>query len=280
MRRNSVFFQALVFFGLLLPGAEARAFTLSYSSALQGWQGTTLTFKTNFSNCGMPVAELYSAVDQALELWNTVPTSRLRLERGDEVTTTVAQALAGSAASGLPTPLLICDPDMENTFRVGVSPNLDPDPAFSSNNIPAVTVQAPTALTLDYAVLVLNSESGRSARVSNLVPTTLAVVLAHEIGHVLGLGHTADPVNLMYYDATARTRLSLSQDDMDGVAYLYPRGEPGQNGLFGCGTLTVGGEGPPRGPHGGVAALAEFGMVLVLAALGTRFLKSKTWRMA
>lgn len=252
----------------MLTSSVAHAFTLSYSSALQGWQGTTLSFSVNSSQCGISQAELYSAVDDAIALWNRVPNSRIRLSRGPEVTTTVAQALAGNAASGLPTPLILCDPNMQATFQAGVSPNLDPDPSFTSNNIPGVTLPLPTELTMDYAVLVLNSESGKSARIANLDSTVLRVVIAHEIGHVLGLGHTKDIANLMYFDASERAKLSLSQDDMDGIAYLYPRVELGGNGLYGCGTVRrvdgSGGSGPRAG------AFFEWLVWIAAAGLGAR----------
>lgn len=258
---------------------SAQAFTLSYSSALQGWQGNTLTFSVNSSQCGISQAALYSAIDDAIALWNQVPNSRIRLARGAEVTTTVAQALAGNAASGLPTPLILCDPNMQATFQAGVSPNLDPEPSFTSDNIPGVTLPLPTELTMDYAVLVLNSESGKAARISNLSSTVLRVVMAHEIGHVLGLGHTKDKENLMYFDASERETLSLSQDDMDGIAYLYPRVELGGNGLYGCGTVRrIDGPGG-RGP--GARVFVEWLVWIAVAGLGARAVeKFRKWRIA
>ena len=53
----------------------------------------------------------------------------------------------------------------------------------------------------------------------------------------------------MYYDATSKANLSLSQDDVDGISYLYPRKELSGDKLFGCGTLAV--VGTSRGEDGG-----------------------------
>ncbi|XP_004416046.1 PREDICTED: stromelysin-1 [Odobenus rosmarus divergens] len=54
--------------------------------------------------------------------------------------------------------------------------------------------------------------------------TNLFLVAAHELGHSLGLFHSADPRALMYpvYNRlTDLARFHLSQDDMDGIQSLY-----------------------------------------------------------
>lgn len=73
----------------------------------------------------------------------------------------------------------------------------------------------------------------------------MQVVLAHEIGHILGLGHSHDSNALMYFDASAKNTLRLAQDDIDGLTYLYPRDElGGDNLLGGCGRIS-----PPKPPN-------------------------------
>nr|XP_012423401.1 PREDICTED: LOW QUALITY PROTEIN: stromelysin-2 [Odobenus rosmarus divergens] len=54
--------------------------------------------------------------------------------------------------------------------------------------------------------------------------TNLFLVAAHELGHSLGLFHSADPRALMYpvYNRlTDLARFHLSQDDVDGIQFLY-----------------------------------------------------------
>lgn len=59
-------------------------------------------------------------------------------------------------------------------------------------------------------------------------------VVAHELGHALGLGHSGSSIALMYYSTNISSELNLSQDDVDGITYLYPRDEPRKNLPFGC----------------------------------------------
>ena len=268
-------------FGLFALSTPARAYTLYGSSDIQGWTTDTLSINVNYDNCGVAKADLQGAIDRALALWNRVPTSRIKLVRGNEVSTTPAQAKAGSASDGTPTPLIVCDPDMTARFNTSSDP-------FDSEYIPALTIpDVDSNLNINYAVMFLNAESGKYARISNLSIDTVTIVIAHELGHVLGLGHTQDKASLMYYNASARTELSLSQDDMDGVTFLYPRAEIGGNKMMGCGSLALmgggsggkkpGGSGGPWNSSGGSAAATEFAMLLALMAMATQALKFK-WR--
>lgn len=49
----------------------------------------------------------------------------------------------------------------------------------------------------------------------------LETVALHEIGHLLGLAHSADPDSIMYPSYTG-VRRSLGQDDLNGIRRLYP----------------------------------------------------------
>lgn len=51
----------------------------------------------------------------------------------------------------------------------------------------------------------------------------LFIVLAHELGHSLGLSHSNDPGALMYptYSYTDPSEFRLPQDDIDGIQAIY-----------------------------------------------------------
>lgn len=72
----------------------------------------------------------------------------------------------------------------------------------------------------------------------------LAVTIAHEIGHCLGLGHNhIDGKSLMSYARTDR-RLSLGLDDMAGMIALYPADASAKKQAFApCGVVAA----SPRG---------------------------------
>jgi hypothetical protein len=69
-------------------------------------------------------------------------------------------------------------------------------------------------------------------------------VVLHELGHFLGLGHVDDETAVMDPSAFDGPRLSLSEDDIAGVRYLYgvresasPVPEPATLSLLGLGLL-------------------------------------------
>ncbi|GJN00183.1 hypothetical protein PR202_ga17597 [Eleusine coracana subsp. coracana] len=72
---------------------------------------------------------------------------------------------------------------------------------------------------------------GDVARAAADEAVDLESVAVHEIGHLLGLGHSAEPGAIMYPTITSRTRkVELAEDDVQGIQSLYG-GNPNFKGV-------------------------------------------------
>ncbi len=240
-------------FALLITG-DSSAFTISGSgnSNIKGWQTKELTFKLNATNCaGLSQAVVEQTIADAFEAWNNVPTSNLKLVYGGTTTTTAAQAAAGTATDY---PVIICDPAFNTTTSQAGNNGVTGVGTFALN--------ANNEISKGY--LLLNADTGASPtyNISTQSTSSNSLLIAHEVGHVLGFGHSSDNFALMYFQYTASRQLALAQDDMDALAYLYPRNEPSDK-LLGCGTLSTPFSG---GPWMGMG-LALFWYLLVPALI-------------
>ena len=215
---------------LLLTVSTAEAFTLNNNFAASFKKNRVKVFVAGDSVCtGITSAELESVVKPAVDdFWNEVPTSRLRLK-------------AAGFSNPIPTidinTATLCSPTDSACITSATSPILPPvDGIVISCNSEAKNFDGGNAVV---AVTVPNSFSGKkikgavilindNANIANegfraLSHSDRIGVIAHEIGHAIGLGHAQEENTdaLMYYKVVD-LRSSLGQDDIDGVTYLYP----------------------------------------------------------
>jgi hypothetical protein len=191
-----------------LVTSGAHAWTLE-APGLRGWTSETITIHFNPSSCTVAEATLNQLIDDAVNLWSGSSKINLKVVRDPVASTsTAAEFVAGTATD---TPLIVCDSDFGNTLGVDV------------DHIPAAT-QLGTHNPINYGAVVLNATSGAAA-IDRLSETELAVVIAHEMGHLLGLGHSGSSKALMYYSVGSSSLPVLTQDDEDGLSYLYPSAE-------------------------------------------------------
>jgi len=242
----------LLLAAVTLASDGAFAFTLiGAGKAVKGWAGNALELHVNPDNCPGEVDDL---IDKAIAIWNEVPTLGILLKRGDDTRTTIDQALAGAASI---TPTVHC---VTNMATVGLNPAVIPGVATGQ--------QVDSQGHLNYGVLILNAEEGAAANVKTLNEELVVDVIAHEIGHILGLGHSSDTSALMYYDASKRKKASLAQDDVDGITYLYPRDElNGDNPFGGCAVI--------KGQRGRAAIDATLLALPAFLYLMTRFFQQR-----
>lgn len=200
------------------------------AQGLRGWQTNNLVINFNPTNCSVSESVLAAAIDQAAALWSGLASASIAVSRNQtNSATTAATFLAGTATDA---PLIVCD----TTFGT--------DLGVDSGAIPAAT-KLGTKNPLNYGAMILNSDSGAGAAIDVLSEQELSVVIAHEMGHLLGLGHSSSTKALMYYAVSGSSVPIVTQDDADGVAYLYPRSEF-SNTALGCNAVHETHESPSR----------------------------------
>lgn len=221
------------FLFLLFLSSSAHSFTLNSDSNpnFKGWPSGDINFAINATNCP---ANVQGLIESALDAWRNVSSTNVNVNVTGTTTSTT----------------------YSNPTTIYCEVNFGAVTGSDENSVPGVAGLIPAGG--EYAtggVLVLNVSTG-TANISTYNANIVKIVLAHEIGHILGLGHSHDTNALMYFDASAKNTLRLAQDDVDGLTYLYPRDElDGDQLLGGCGSVRA-----PKPP-------TNVGLVLLLLML-------------
>ncbi len=237
--------------------ANTYAFTLNNSVAASFDMEAQDEIAVNVADHGCTNIDLtndqfLSIIEEAVDtFWNRVHTSSLRLKKGgvSNVSTDFQTGLictnpgesscsinpALSVSSGI---LISCNTTLSN---------------FTNNSVLAVSVPNNVSnAVIRGALILINDDSGNTF--NGLSRTEKVAVIAHEIGHAIGLGHTELEDNLMLFESIP-TRNALGWDDIDGVTYLYPVEQP----ISGCGSIST--DFSTKGP-GGLLPTLLFGLIL------------------
>ncbi len=198
----------ILFFLVFIFHTQAFAFVLlnpKYSLK----DATKAQVKLSAEGCtaeGISDDEMVASINWAIDFWNDVPESRLKLSYGGRSTATLSD-------SRIPENEIIvgCDDDLPSVNILGATEH------DRANGSARVTMNSN----------VYNTGSGY--RKASFIGT-----MGHEIGHGVGLYHSNDPASIMTYANHAWVDLPtyISQDDVDGVVYLYPN-ESAVGGLLG-----------------------------------------------
>jgi hypothetical protein len=202
---------------------NASAFTLNNSLAARYKKSkVSVRVASNTDTCtnaGTTESELLSYVEPAIEeFWNGVPTSRLRLVEDGYLETSDANFRTGKLC-------VIGEATCTGATIPEVSDIVITCNNNTVNNFPTSTLLALTLPTnlrnknILGSVIIINDAAG--SLFGQLSKAEKISVIAHEIGHAVGLGHSLDKAALMYYQ-TIPNRFSLGEDDIDGITYLYP----------------------------------------------------------
>lgn len=211
-------------------------------------------------------AELQSMVAQAVDMyWNKISTCALELEVSGIVSTDTSHDTLLQALQATPVGKIL----------VGCS---DDTSLFSSAGI--LGVGSINTANGDRGAFLINNKDTTFA---NLELREKYATIAHELGHAFGLGHSSDPVALMYYAIGGKVQKNLSIDDYDACTYLYPHDSPTS-----CGSVTYLSRDDFQGPGAGKklktlgkdTPLAQNQLILMALGFGLllSFLVGKVYR--
>lgn len=253
----NILFKAFIAF---LISFNAHAFRLNNSATLVFDHDEVKVNVANIActNIGIDVHELKSIVADAVDIyWNRAPTSRLKLRAGNITGVTAAYGTD-----------LICN----------ASTDCDPNPTLAVANDVLITCNTNAANFSSPAVLAVtvpNNISGNKIIGSLIMINDLASnqfvyksrsekvsIIAHELGHTFGLGHSPVNDSLMYF-ATVNMRKSLGSDDIDGISYLYPKQQP-----ISCGSIST-----KNNPATWSGLLIGFAVIAFIFKFQSRYLK-------
>lgn len=209
-----------IFFCLMI-GSSVHAFTLTRGSqgqAATGYASSQVTFDMDVS-CTNYADLVKTTVEAAAKVWGAVPNSTLKISLGEyiQLPSVITTYVGNTASQYVPqgNPIIYCD----TSFASHSGLDANSIPGFATSQYLTSDGEIKTGL------LVLNFQSGAQANVATMDFTIASVVLTHEIGHVIGIGHSSDANALMYYATGAGRNNVLSKDDIDAVTYLYPSKE-------------------------------------------------------
>lgn len=199
----------MIFLVFSLFSSSAFAFTLAGSPYVKGYENPAIEIRINQGSCPSNV-DLRKVIEDSIKVWNRVPSSKLKLSVGGSTTET---------GYTYP-PVAYCD----NTITGGI---LGMGGSAMSDEFKLVL-----------GMIRFNSNPASTGYILNQEYGQILIVAAHEIGHLIGLGHSEDTYALMNYSIGSKVTMNLSQDDIDGVTFLYPQDEvKGAPFMGGCGLV-------------------------------------------
>lgn len=241
-----------------LIALSAHAFTFNNSVAA-AFEEEKVTIRVSSETCqeiGVSNSELEDMLREAVDqYWNKAPTSRLYMDIGAPIETDPIFRTGDPCQAPGCTP----NPDMIVDSGIVVVCNENTD-IFDSPQILAVTLTNNIQKRrLVGSLVLINDRVG--SRFGERSRDEQVAVLAHELGHAIGLGHSPVRDSLMYFTVVPKRR-SLGQDDIDGISFLYPD----NISTSACGTLALG-PNRPSAPNSSSKNQAPLALLIGLCAV-------------
>lgn len=207
---------------------------------------------TDCANINETVYSLSDKVKKAVELyWNSVPSSRLKLKMGE-----IKTGLSINSATTLDQAM-----ELAQTNRILLS--------CSSNstifNFSSIHATANIRISNPNKAAILINNVGTPV-FKSLSDEVKIAIIAHEIGHAIGIGHSEVEHSLMFYSSSGKQQLRLARDDQDAITYLYPHRPP-----MSCGTLLTNNDHNNNSPTQYSLSLLIGFLLLALYKMKSRF---------
>lgn len=254
---------------LALVFTNSEAFTLNNSAKLTfGKDEVLVNIAGGFcTNIGITDTEFLSLASEAVDrFWNTAPTARLKLRKGSVVNVSndfYNDPICVASTNCTPNPTLAVSSDILISCNANAT-------NFPSGGILGVTIPNNLSGTKIIGSLVLINDTVATQFAGKTRDQKIAI-LAHELGHTFGLGHSPVTDSLMYF-ATVQSRLRLGQDDIDGITYLYPKKQPFNS----CGTISTD-LGNKNKPNWWSGLFIGFSIIAAIEMINGKRRKKRSW---
>lgn len=234
---------------IILFSLESFSFSLNYSNGAH-FPDNKIKLDVTGDSCSVAgfnsSSELLDfAMKAADEYWNAIPTCAIEIEKG---------SVRSSVNIGSGTLSSLINQAQEMTILIGCSTN---GTTFTSGILGVANLDANSSKR--GGVLINNVDTS----FANLNDSEKKAVIAHEIGHALGIGHSSHAAALMYFSVGGKVQEKMSIDDYDACTYLYPK-----KGPVSCMSVKLSNNEGSDGSNGNFSFL--LGLFLILGFFGIK----------
>jgi hypothetical protein len=252
----------------LIFSVNAYAYTLNrVAQAGARWRSFPIDMTLNPRNAGLSEAEVLRVISSAMNKWNEGIEINV-LDTYIDYSVSSAEAMDANGVSSIA---------FSKSFR-NDSNGFDPDVTV------AVGGQYGDGSSMSNGFVIFNAEAvawdtdqERSSMGGSIYRDDLETIAIHELGHVLGLGHSEDRASVMSDVRTAKVKKDLAMDDISGGKYLASGSGPSGSGLdsYSGGSSTAGCGSIGNVNSAGGGNMSGMAMMILLPIMGLIFARRR-----